>query len=217
MVWVDRIVGEIKERFAEKIAQGKQLVLRDEKTLSGRAHLGSLRGIVIHGLIAQVLQEQGIPSVFRFELNDFDPMDEVPASLPQELREKYREYMGEPLYKVPNYGSSLVSARDDKLTMTRGAAENYPMLWGKELQDAVAPLHLPIEWYTLRPHYERGEFNEVIREALDHAAEIRAIYREVSGSVKPDDWFPLQVICEKCGKIGTTQVTHWDPAAVCHG
>ncbi|MBI1934461.1 lysine--tRNA ligase, partial [Candidatus Peregrinibacteria bacterium] len=180
-------VGEIKERFVDKIAKGEPLVIRDEKTLSGRVHVGSLRGVVIHGLLAQVLQEQGIPSVFRFELNDFDPMDEAP--------EKYLQHMGEPLYRVPN----------------------YPMLWGRELQEAVAPLRLPIEWYTLRPHYERGEFNEVIREALDHAAEIRAIYREVSGSVKPDDWFPLQVVCEKCGKIGTTQVTHWDPAAVCHG
>lgn len=206
MVWVDRIVGEIKERFAEKIAKGEQLVIRDEKTLSGRVHVGSLRGIVIHGLVAQVLSEQGIPNVFRFELNDFDPMDEVPVSLSHELQEQYRKHMGEPLYKVPDYSHPL------SLTLPpRGREhENYPFLWGRELQEAVAPLHLPITWYTLRPHYERGAFNEVISDALDHAAEIRKIYREVSGSVKPDDWFPLQVICEKCGKIGTTQVVGWD-------
>lgn len=181
MVWVDRIVGEMKERFAEKIAKGEPLVIRDEKTLSGRAHLGSLRGIAIHGLVAQVLSEAGIANTFRFELNDFDPMDEAPA--------KYLAHMGEPLYRVPN---------------------DYAMLWGRELQETVAPLKLPIEWYTLRPHYENGAFNDVIRDALDHAAEIRAIYREVSGSVKPNDWYPLQVVCEKCGKIGTTQVTGWD-------
>lgn len=196
MVWVDRIVGEMKERFIEKIAQGQSLVIRDEKTLSGRVHVGSLRGIVIHGLVAQVLCEQGIPNMFRYELNDFDPMDEVPASLPKELREKYLAHMGEPLYRVPDY---------------TGTAENYPMLWGKELQETVAPLKLPTEWYRLRPHYERGEFNGVIREALDHATQIRAIYKEVSGSVKPDDWYPLQVVCERCGKIGTTQVINWDP------
>lgn len=195
VVWVDRISGEIKERFAEKIAQGQSLVIRDEKTLSGRAHLGSLRGIAIHGLISQVLSKEGISNTFRFELNDFDPMDEVPASLPKELREKYLAHMGEPLYRVPDY---------------QKGGENYPMLWGSELQETAAPLQLPIEWYTLRPHYERGEFNEVIREALDHAAEIRAIYRDVSGSVKPDDWYPLQVVCEKCGKIGTTQVVGWN-------
>lgn len=195
MVWVDRIRGEIKERFAEKIAKEQPLVIRDEKTLSGRVHVGSLRGIMIHGLVAQVLSEASIANAFRFELNDFDPMDEVPATFPKELREKYREHMGEPLYTVPDH---------------TGKAQNYPMLWGTELQETVAPLKFPIEWYTLRPHYERGEFNGVIREALNHAADIRAIYREVSGSNKPDDWFPLQVVCEKCGKIGTTQVTKWN-------
>lgn len=200
MVWVDRIRGAIEERFAEKIAKGELLVLRDEKTLSGRVHVGSLRGIVIHGIVAQVLTEAGIPNTFRFELNDFDPMDEVPASFPPELREKYLRHMGEPLYRVPDY--SLEKPLTPALT--------YPMLWGRELQETVASLKLPIEWYTLRPHYERGEFNDVIREALDHAAEIRAIYRDVSGSNKPDDWYPLQVVCEKCGKIGTTQVVGWD-------
>jgi lysyl-tRNA synthetase class 1 len=54
----------------------------------------------------------------------------------------------------------------------------------------------------------------VIIDALNHAAEIRKIYKDVSGSVKPDDWYPLQVICESCGKIGTTQVTGWDGANV---
>lgn len=233
MVWVDRLVGEMKERFVEKIAKGTPLVIRDEKTLSGRVHVGSLRGIVIHGLVAQVLREQGIPNIFRFELNDFDPMDEVPVSLPKELQEKYATHMGEPLWRVPDYSVPACAgdgSRPRRVTLrcepgaerrvsleraTGGAPHhdtcNYPMHWGHELQDAVAPLRLPIEWYTLRPHYEHGAFNELIREALDHAAEIRAIYREVSGSVKPDDWFPLQVICEQCGKIGTTQVTGWEP------
>lgn len=218
MVWVDRLVGAIKERFAEKIARKQPLVIRDEKTLSGRVHVGSLRGIVIHGLVAQVLTEDGIPNAFRFELNDVDPMDEVPASLPQELRKKYLAHMGEPLWRVPDYSTerpltlSLSPTFVEAPAGRRGEREegNYPMLWGRELQETVAPLHLPIAWYTLRPHYERGEFNDAIRSALDHAAEIRAIYRDASGSMKPDDWFPLQVVCETCGKIGTTQVVGWD-------
>src|SRR3989344_1383859 len=103
MVWLDYIIKDIETRFAKQIAAGEPLVIRDEKTLSGRVHVGSLRGIVLHALVAQVLGEQGIPNVFRFELNDFDPMDEVPASLPKELREKYLAHMGEPLWSVPDY------------------------------------------------------------------------------------------------------------------
>jgi len=193
MTWVDRIVGEISERFAAEIKAGKPLKIRDEKTLSGRVHVGSLRGIVLHGLIAQVLNERGIPCEFLFELNDFDPMDELPASM--ERREEFRKYMGQPLYTVPS------PVPEEK---------NYPSMFGDELQEVVKHLQLPIAYYELAPVYRAGKFNDVIRDALDHAKEIRAIYREVSGSQKPEDWYPLQVICEKCGKVGTTQVTGWD-------
>lgn len=196
MIWVDRIVADIQERFAQERARGETLVIRDEKTLSGRVHVGSLRGIAIHGLLSQVLTERDIPNVFRFELNDFDPMDEIPATFSEELRTQYRSHMGKPLFTVPDL---------------EGKATNYPMIFGEELREVVSRLGFPVEWYPLAPDYREGKFNGVIREALDAAVEIRAIYREVSGSKKPDDWYPLQVICERCGKVSTTIVTGWDP------
>lgn len=180
-----------------QIGNGEPLILRDEKTLSGRVHVGSLRGIAIHGLIGQALSEEGIPNRFLFELNDFDPMDELPANLPN--RDSFQKYMGQPLFTVPS---------------SEASAKNYPMVFGEELERVVASLGFSIQFYPLEPLYRAGKFNGVIREALDHAAEIRAIYREVSGSEKPDDWYPLQVICEQCGKVGTTQVTGWDGTQV---
>jgi len=192
MIWVDQIVEEIATRFHDKIAEGKPLIIRDEKTLSGRVHVGSLRGIVIHGLVSQVLSMRNIQNTFKFELNDFDPMDGLPIYVDQE---QYRPHMGKPLFAVPAH---------------EPGAENYPMVFGKELQRVVEPLRLPIEYYTLRPLYETGKFNEVIREALDNAEKIRTIYYEVSRGKKADDWHPLSVICEQCGRVGTTQVTGWD-------
>ena len=192
MVWLDYIIKDIETRFAKQIAAGKPLIIRDEKTLSGRVHVGSLRGIVLHGLIAQALEEKKIAHTFLFELNDFDPCDELPPFLD---RAEYEKYLGQPLFTVPSHDAS---------------AENFPMVFGNELKEVVDRLKLPIEYYTLKPLYEAGKFNEVIQLALDHAKEIREIYKVVSGSNKPDDWYPLQVICEKCGKVGTTQVTSWN-------
>jgi len=192
MSWADPLADEIAARFAADIKAGKPLLIRDEKTLSGRVHIGSLRGIVIHGLIAQVLQERGIDAHFRFEMNDFDPMDGLPVYLDAAT---YKPHMGKPLYTVPSPDSS---------------APNYPEFFGQELAGVVSALGLPIEYYRLRPLYQEGKFNEVIRIALDNAAAIRKIYLEVSGGGKPDDWYPLSVVCENCGKIGTTQVTKWD-------
>jgi len=192
MFWTEEFAEQIKERFSKKIAEGKPLVIRDEKTLSGRVHVGSLRGIVLHGLIAQVLAEKKVASQFLFELNDTDPMDGLPVNIDQE---KFAPYMGKPLFAVPPLHEG---------------DENFTTGFGKELKLAVEPMGLPIEWYHLRPLYVAGKFNDVIREALDGAARIREIYKEVSGGGKPDDWFPLNVICPKCGKIGTTKVTSWN-------
>ena len=190
MTWVDDIAQDVSQRFAKEIEAGTPLIIRDEKTLSGRVHIGSVRGIVIHGLVAQVLTEKGIKNEFKFELNDFDPMDDLPAD-----QKEQRKHMGKPLFTVPSHEEG---------------AENYPMVFGEELQEAVAPLGLPIEWYPLSPLYKKGKFNDVIRDALDNADAIRKIYVEVSGGGKPDDWFPISMICEKCGCVGTTQATSWD-------
>ena len=195
MFWADEIVDQIEDRFAKKIKDDVSLVIRDEKTLSGRVHIGSVRGIVLHGLISQILHERGISNQFHFELNDNDPMDGLPINVDQA---KFAPHMGKPLFAVPPVCDG---------------EENFTTGFGNEIQQAVAPMGLPIEWYHLRPLYVAGKFNNVIREALQNAAAIRNIYLEVSGGGKPDDWFPLNVICPSCGKIGTTKVTGWDSLA----
>jgi lysyl-tRNA synthetase class 1 len=49
-----------------------------------------------------------------------------------------------------------------------------------------------------------------IRIALDRAAVVREVYARVANVNHPPEWHPLQVICEQCGKVGTTIVTGWD-------
>src|SRR5439155_25260213 len=73
-------------------------------------------------------------------------------------------------------------------------------------------------WKTLgaRPHvywtsemYKSGRFNDAIMLALDRADELIQIDHEISGSQKAER-HPVQVVCESCGRIGTTVVTGWD-------
>ena len=58
--------------------------------------------------------------------------------------------------------------------------------------------------------YASGEMDPYIRTALDRAAVVREVYRRVANVGHPDEWHPLSVICERCGRIGTTIVTAWD-------
>lgn len=192
MFWADRIVEEIKTKYAQKIKTGEPLVIRDEKTASGRVHVGSLRGVAIHGIISEVLTEQKIANKYLYEINDFDPMDGLPVYLDQE---KFLPYMGIPLCNVPS---------------PDGKAKNYAEYFAEEFIEVIGKTGFAPEFYRSSEIYKSGKYNEVIRLVLKNSNKIREIYKRVSGAVKADDWMPVQVVCEKCGRIGTTKVISFD-------
>ena len=67
MFWADKLALELKER---KLAQEW---VDDMKTPSGRIHVGSLRGVVIHDLIHQALTDVGVKSKYTYVIEDQDP------------------------------------------------------------------------------------------------------------------------------------------------
>lgn len=196
MFWADRMAEEIEERFREKIGRGEPVVIRDEKTASGRVHVGSLRGVAIHGIISEILNERGVANRYLYEINDFDPMDGLPVYLDQET---FLPHMGKPLCDIP--------APD-------GKAGNYAEYFADEFIQVIHDLGFHPEFYRSSEAYRAGRFDDAIRSALDQAAAIRDIYRRVSGAEKGEDWYPLQVVCERCGRIGTTKVVAWDGGQV---
>lgn len=196
MFWLDRIYGQIEEQLGEQIKAGKTLLIRDEKTASGRVHVGSMRALALHAAIAERLAEAGVPHEFRFEINDFDPMDGLPVYL---NKEEYQQYMGVQLYKIPS---------------PDGQAKNFAEYFGLEYIAAVEAAGFKPTFYRGSELYLSGKMNDAIRTFLDKADIVRKVYGEIYGTPRPDDWFPLQVVCEQCGKIGTTRVTGWDGARV---
>jgi lysyl-tRNA synthetase class 1 len=68
----------------------------------------------------------------------------------------------------------------------------------------------PDVYYWMSEVYGSGAMDRYIRTALDAAATVRDIYRRVANVNHPDEWHPLFVICENCGRLGTTIVTAWD-------
>jgi lysyl-tRNA synthetase class 1 len=182
MFWCDEI--------AAKVA-GPQVV-NDSKTPSGRVHVGALRGVLIHDAVFRTLKEKGTPVRYLFGVDDYDPVDEIPAG----QGEHFEQYRGAPLCNVPPPAGSTAS----------DMAEHFI----GEFFDVFRELGVETEPYRMRDVYRSGRFNEAIDAILRNAAAVRRIYKEVSGSERPDDWLPFQVICESCGRIGTTEVTAYD-------
>lgn len=196
MFWGDSIIKDIQERFAQDIALGTELVIRDEKTPSGRVHIGSMRGVAIHGLVAQMLADAGIKHSFVYEFNDSDPMDGLPVYLDKTV---FDSYMGMSLNAVP--------APED-------AAKNFAEFFAADFQSVITEAGYYPLYTRASDLYTSGRMNEAIRLALDNASVIRRIYKEVSGADKPASWFPLSVRCESCKKISTTKVTAWNGSEV---
>lgn len=186
MFWVDEIVKDI----IKKSPQSSYLVT-DWMTTSGHAHVGSLRGVIVHDLVRRGLIESSKKAEFQWGFDDFDPMD----GLPSYLDKSWLKYMGQPLCNIP--------APD-------GKSESFAKQYAQEFERILEQLGIKPKIVYNSELYKTGCYNESIKIVLDHAAEIRQIYQEISGSNKGEDWYPFNVICPKCGKIGTTKVTGWD-------
>lgn len=192
MFWADRIAGEVEERYGK----GRKLLVRDEKTASGRVHVGSMRGVAIHATVAEALAERGVENEFVYEINDFDPMDDIPSYLPQET---FEPYLGKPLMTVPS--------PDHK-------AKNYAEYFGGEFAEVIERAGWTPRFTRASELYTSGKMDGCIREALQGVEAIRRIYKEVSGSEREDKWLPINVICPKCGKMTTTRADEFDGETV---
>lgn len=192
MFWADKIADEIESRYAEKIAAGEPIVVRDEKTASGKVHVGSLRSAALHAIVADILRSRGHKVTFWFEINDFDPMDGIPGYLDKDV---YQKYMGHPLYKVPSPVAGFA---------------NFAELYGQEYIEVVNKIGFGAEVYRATDLYKAGNMNAQIRAVLDKKDVIHKIYKDISGSERAEDWYPLNVICEQCGNLSATRVVSWD-------
>lgn len=199
MFWLDRIYGQIEKAIPEKLKSGETLLVRDEKTLSGRVHVGSMRALALHAAMAERLGEAGIPHTFKYEINDFDPMDGLPVYLDAA---EYAPHMGKQLYKIPSPDPAVAS--------------NFAEYFAKEYIDAIHTAGFTPEFYRASELYLSGKMNDPIRMSLEKADVVRTILKEVSGAERPTDWLPINVVCEKCGKLATTKVTDFDGETVAY-
>ena len=194
MFWADRIAKDIEA--TRKPHNGSTFLIRDEKTISGRVHIGSMRGVAIHGLVGEALSEIGIKNEYRYEFNDFDPFDSIPGYLDEGV---FREHLGKPLYTVPSPEPGF---------------DNYAEYFGEELKKVIEKAGFSPTYYRATELYRSGKMDSYIKAALERAVDVRRILKEVSGSVKDDSWLPVSIVCEQCGKMMTTRSLEYDGETV---
>ncbi len=180
MFWADKLLENRK---------GKEWV-NDAWTPSGIIHMGGLKGPIIHDTLHRIIKEQNREVKFTFGFDDMDPID----GLPQELKASHEKYMGIPIFIAPSPDG-------------KGTFGDY---YGNKMRSLFKNLGINAEIYLASDYYKKGVYNKAIKFVLDNADKIRKVYEDMYKKELSSDWYPLQVVCPKCGKLGTTKVTAWN-------
>ena len=183
MEWADELAARVS---------GPQVV-NDSKTPSGTVHVGSLRGPVILDVITRALRAAGHETTLLYGVEDLDAMDAQALLTPDAVD----RFMGVPLAHIPD------QVDDGHASYARHHAQVFI--------DLFADLGVrPDRYYWMSEIYAGGTMDAYVRIALERAGTVRELYRRVANVQHPETWHPVLVICETCGRVGTTIVTKWD-------
>jgi lysyl-tRNA synthetase class 1 len=186
--WADEIVRSMPRDVAHTI--------HDSKTPSGTVPISALRGPVITDAVFRAFTQNGLTVRFLYGIDDMDPMD----AATMKLNEQLAPHMGKPLWSIP--------APD--------GTGDYASYHASRYLATFAGLGIVPETYRVRDIYREGRFDASIDLVLQRAERVREVYRSVANVKRPDDWLPLQVICENCGRIGTTYPRAYDGKTVAY-
>ncbi len=173
-------------------------MIRDSKTPSGTVPISGLRGPIITDALYRTFKRHGLRVRYIFTIDDYDPMDS------QSMREQagMAAHMGKPLCAIPSPDPAF---------------SDFARYHAQRFLATFETLGVrPEEIHWLHDLYRSGALDRQIDLVLRNAGTIRRIYAEVANVRKDEHWLPISVICENCGRLGTTYATDYDGATVAY-
>lgn len=184
---------------ADLLPPDRPHVIRDSKTPSGTVPISGLRGPIITDALYRTFRRRGLPIRYVFTIDDYDPMD----SQSMKQQEGMAQHMGKPLCEIPSPDPAVAS------DFARYHAARYLATFE---QLGIRPEE--IHW--MRDLYRSGALDRQIDLVLRNAGAIREVYARVANVIKDERWLPVGVICESCGRLGTTFAFEYDGTTVAY-
>ncbi len=185
--WADKYAEEMLKKWPAE----KQVIVTGT-SISGEPHLGSANDMIRGDAIRKAVEDKGGKAELIWIADDIDPYRSIPAGFPEELR----KYLGWPVAFIP-----------DVWGCHKNFANHFEEMLLNHLKEVgVKPtVLLGVEMYR------KGMYNEAIKIAMEKRRGIAAILNKYRETPLGDDWWPINIICEKCGKVVTTQIISYDP------
>lgn len=186
--WIDRLAGDIVEERGEK----ERYVFNSGMSVSGRMHIGNLRGeLMIPSRVRRVLEQEGMDVDFRGVYYTQDRFKGKDAQLEQfdDPREA-EQYIGWRLIDVPDPDGCHDS------WVAHFNAENHPFL---------EEFDIHVDTLTTTEFYRWDETKAVIQRFLEHREEVREVLNRFRDrNPYPGEWIPFDPLCTECNRIDTT-------------
>lgn len=184
--WADNAAKQVLERFPDE----KIYTVASGITPSGIIHAGHFREILTSEFVRKALENKGKKTKFIYSWDSYDVFRKVPKNIPQE----WEKYLGLPVSKVADPHKEKQSYADYYMDIA---------------EESIKPFNFPIEFQRQHLLQTSGDYADEIKKTLNKREEIKSILNQYRKEPLAQDWFPLGLYCEKCGK-DTTTISNYD-------
>jgi lysyl-tRNA synthetase class 1 len=190
--WYDKMARKVVNR--ERKLDRSLEKIRTEMGLgaSGFPHIGSLGDAARSYAVTLALKEMRFNSELVAFCDDKDGLRKVPAGLPKSLE----KYLGFPVSSIPD---------------PFGCHESYGKHMSSLLLEALDKCGIQYSYMSAKEVYEKGLLLEEVRTILSNAEKVGEIVKEEVGQERYTEVLPYFPVCEKCGRIYTTQALEFLP------
>ncbi len=186
LFWSDQLAFGVTRKFPDR----DTYVCASGISPSGIVHAGNFREIITTDFVVKSLKNRGEDVRFIYSWDDYDRFRKVPANVPDE----FEKYIGLPLSKVPSPDEGY---------------DSYADYFESRLEEELEDMHMDIEFIRQTEMFEKCEYADPIKRAMNSRDEIREILNQYRSEPLQEEWYPLRVYCEKCEK-DFTEVKDYD-------
>lgn len=191
--WAERIADELLKQ------ERKQYVCEGMWTPSGYFHIGNARPELFTPYsVFRVLKERGARARQNLVIDDFDPIDKIPAGIPVK-KEDEGKFIGVPCKLAPSPFEGH---------------KNWADYFLSQVTDVIDQFGLELNIISAYESYKKGKFNDLILFSLGHGREIVNVWNRIAGTGKAQDFLPIVVVCGQCGKSLYTTALSWNGSKV---